>query len=73
MKVIQISSTPDKSHQAVSRKARNLGWAPSVTRPMLEPNSLLECLEHVAFHLEVGGDISACGCNPCVPQIIGND
>jgi len=63
---------PDKASQAFEEREQFRRWPPFSRRRGVESRSPPECLQHVALHLKIGRDVSACGGHRCMAEVISN-
>jgi transposase len=64
--------TPDKASQAFEKREQFRRWPPFSRRRGVESRPPPECLQHVALHLKIGRDVSACGGHGCMAEVISN-
>jgi rubredoxin len=64
--------TPDKASQAFEEREQLGRWPPFSRCRGVESRSPPECLQHVALHLKIGRNVSACGGHRCMAEVISN-
>jgi len=64
--------TPDKASQTFEEREQFLRWPPFSRCRRVKSGSLPKGLQHVALHLKVGRDVSACGGHRCMTEIISD-
>ena len=62
--------TPDKASQTFEEREQFRRWPPFSRRRGVESGSPPECLQHVALHLKIGRNVSACGGHRCMAEVI---
>ena len=64
--------TPDKASQAFEEREQFRRWPPFSRCRRVKPGSLPKGLEHIAFHLKIGRNVSARGGHRCMTEVISN-
>ena len=64
--------TPDKASQTFEECEQLWRWPPLSRGRRVKPGSLPKGLQHVALHLKIGRNVSACGGHRCMTEIISN-
>jgi transposase len=64
--------TPDKASQAFEEREQFRRWPPLSRRRGVESRSPPECLQHIALHLKIGRNVSACHGHRCMAEVISN-
>ena len=64
--------TPDKASQTFEECEQLWRWPPFSRGRRVKSGSLPKGLQHVALHLKIGRNVSACGGHRCMTEIISN-
>ena len=64
--------TPDKASQTFEECEQLWRWPPLSRSRRVKPGSLPKGLQHLALHLKIGRNVSACGGHRCMTEIIAN-
>src|SRR5271165_6335536 len=64
--------TPDKASQTFEECEQLWRWPPLSRGRRVKTGSLPKGLQHVALHLKIGRNVSACGGHRCMTEIISD-